>query len=326
VNVIDSARQLADDVLFPAALATDAADTVPMELLDALAAAGFYGLTGPAWAGGADADFSTVCTVVEALTSGCLTTTFVWMQHLGAVRAAANSDNPSIREWTARLCRGEHRAGVAFGGAVPGPPALRAEEAEDGWTFTGTSPFVSGWDRIDVIHAAARTDDGRLVWAILDARESAALTAHRLELAALNATHTVRIQLCAHPVPAERVTSVVPYREGPSPPELIRTHAALALGVTARCCRLLGPTPLDPELARVRAELDRLDPDSIEAARGEAGVLAYRAAGALAVTTGARSLLLANEAQLLVREALFVLVYALRPGSRRAVLDRLGAT
>jgi hypothetical protein len=41
-----------------------------------------------------------------------------------------------------------------------------------------------------------------------------------------------------------------------------------------------------------------------------------RAATALAVATGSRSLLLAEQAQRLVREALFCLVYALRPSSR----------
>src|ERR1041385_4240129 len=86
-----NARRLADDVLFPAALATDAADSVPGELLDALAGAGLYGLM-------ADADFATVCAVVEALASGCLTTTFVWVQHLGTVRAAATSDHGHVRE------------------------------------------------------------------------------------------------------------------------------------------------------------------------------------------------------------------------------------
>ena len=38
---------------------------------------------------------------------------------------------------------------------------------------------------------------------------------------------------------------------------------------------------------------------------------------------GSRSLLLADHAQRLAREALFALVYALRPGSRSAVLERL---
>ena len=325
MDIVGTAKRLADEVLFPAALATDTADTLPVEFLDALAEAGLYGLTGPASAGGIGADFQTVCNVVEALASGCLTTTFVWVQHIGAVLAAATSENDAIAEWVAPLCRGERRAGLALGGAVPGPPLLRATEKEGGWIFTGTSPFVSGWRRIDVIHTAARSDDGRLVWAFVDARESDTLSVQRLDLVALNATATVRADFVRHPVPAARVTSALPYVEGPPPPELLRIHASMPLGVASRCSRLLGPTPLEEELTRIRDELDRLDPATIQATRGAAGELALRASAALAVFTGSRSLLLSDHAQRLAREALFSMVYALRPGSREALLAQLGA-
>jgi hypothetical protein len=93
--------------------------------------------------------------------------------------------------------------------------------------------------------------------------------------------------------------------------------------VASRCCRLIGPSPLDDELERCRADLDRLDPETIEAARAWSGDLALRAAGTLMVSQGSRSLLASGQAQRLAREALFVLVYALRPGSRSAALDRL---
>jgi len=325
MSLVESAQRLADEVLFPAAIETDAKQVLPVELLDTLADEGFYGLTGPRSAGGADADFPTVCSVVEALASGCLTTAFVWAQHIGAVRAAAASENDAVRAWTAPLCRGERRAGLALGGALPEPPVLRVSESADGWRFTGASPFVSGWGRIDVMHAAARTEDGRLVWAFVDAQEKESLTVTRLDLVALNATNTVRADFRDHAVPADRVTSIAPYREGPTPPEVLRIHASLALGVAARCRRLLGPTPLDEEVDKIRADLDRLDPSTIEAARAAAGELAMRASSALAVEVGSRSLLVDHQAQRLAREALFCLVYALRPGSRETLLELLNA-
>ena len=315
---VTAAARLADDVLFPAAVATDASDVVPVELLDALADA--------AVDGGLDADFATVCAVVEALASGCLTTAFVWVQHLGAVRAAGASENEAMRGWIGPLCRGERRAGLALGGALSGQPLLEARQTSDGWSVSGTSPFVSGWGRIDVLHTAASTGDGRLLWSLIDADETTTLEVERLDLVALNATATVRAEFRDHPVPADRVTSLAPHREGPTPPEVLRVHASLALGVASRCCRLLGPSPLDAELERVRDELDRLEPATIEAARAKAGELAMRTAGALAAKTGSRSLLAAGHAQRLVREALFALVYALRPGSRDALLRQLGAT
>jgi hypothetical protein len=288
-----------------------------------LADAGLYGIPGPEWAGGVEADFLTTCAVAEALASGCLTTAFVWMQHLGAVRAAAASETPAVRDLTPALCRGELRSGVALTGTLPGPPQLRAVPAGDSWIFTGMAPFVSGWDRIDVVHTAARTGDNRLVWGFVDARASETIATQRLEMVALNATNTVRIDFRDHPLPADRISSVAPYQEGVTPPETLRMHASLALGVVDRCRGLLGPTPLDQEVDSIRQELDRLDPNTIQTARGAAGELAWRAAGALMVSTGARSLLTQSHAQLLARNALFTLVYALRPGSKTAVLERL---
>jgi alkylation response protein AidB-like acyl-CoA dehydrogenase len=163
LNIIEVAQHLADDVLFPAALETDASNAVPENLLDLLADAGLYGLTGPTGFSGLGADFPTVCNVAELLASGCLTTTFVWAQHVGVVRAVSDSHNLNGREWIAPLCKGTLRAGLALGGALSGRPSLRATPVGGGWMFSGTSPFVSGWDRVDVVHAAAATPDGKLV-------------------------------------------------------------------------------------------------------------------------------------------------------------------
>ncbi|HUJ92531.1 MAG TPA: acyl-CoA dehydrogenase family protein [Gaiellaceae bacterium] len=325
MDAVETAQRLADELLYPAALETDAAETLPAALLDALAAAGMYGLAGPESAGGINADFPTVARVWEALSSGCLTTAFVWGQHIGATLAAASSENDAVRARLPELCSGAQRAGLALGGALPGPPRLEARETADGWLFDGFSPFVSGWGRIDVVHTAARTGDGRLVWAFVDAATCETLEVERLRLVALDATATVRATFHAHPVPAECVTSASPYGERPTPPEVLRLHAAFALGVASRCCRLLGRSPLDDELADCRTELDRLDPETIEAARAAAGELALRASAALLAARGSGSLLLDDHAQRLAREALFVLVYALRPGSREALLGRLDA-
>ena len=314
MGAVETAQQLADDVLFPAALATDAADAVSTDLLDALAEAGLYGI-------GAEADFATVCAVQEALASGCLTTAFLWAQQLGLVHAIAIGGDVLRSTWLEPLCRGDVRAGLALGGALP-QPTLHATAVEDGWTLDGMSPFVSGWGLVDVVHTAARTADDEILWLIVDAVEGGSLRVDRLPLVALNATVTVRATFAEHHVPADRETGRHPAGGG-SPPEVLRLHAALALGVAARSCRLLGPTPLDDELAACRTELDRLDPATIAAERAHAGELAVRAAAALMTTTGSRSLLLSDHAQRLAREALFVLVYALRPASREALLSQL---
>jgi alkylation response protein AidB-like acyl-CoA dehydrogenase len=322
-NPIEVAQQLADELLFPAAVATDASDVVPVGLLDALADAGLYGIAAPPDFGGVSADFGMTCAVLEALASGCMTTAFLWMQHIGLVRALTSSEDEDLRaRWLKPLASGEIRAGLALGGALP-KPSLRAVPDGHSWLLDGMSPFVSGWGRIDVMHAAGRTAGDEIVWLIVDATENDAIRTKRLRLAALDATSTVRVMFTGARVPADRVTGTHP-ASTVTPPEVLRTHAALALGVTTRCCRILGPTRLDAELASVRARLDRLGPDTA-AARAAAGELALRAASALMTAEGSKALLANTQAQRLAREALFTLVYALRPASRSAALTMLGA-
>jgi alkylation response protein AidB-like acyl-CoA dehydrogenase len=325
VDAVETAQRLADEVLFPAALETDRADVRPIELLDEIAAAGLYGLASPVVVGGLDADFETVCGVWEALSSGCLTTAFVWGQHIGLVRSLAESDSPELKAaWLGPLTKGTIRAGLALGGALP-QPTLHASRVDGGWRLDGFSPFVSGWDRVDVVHTATRTEnDDEVVWLIVDATEGPALAVERLRLVALNATATVRADFSGLIVPDDRVTAIHPFG-GATPPEVLRIHASLALGVTARCCRLLGPSRLDEELADCKRRLDALDEETIATDRASAGALAVRAATALVAANGSRSLILTDHAQRLAREALFTAVYALRPASRDALLAMLGA-
>src|ERR1700678_1256906 len=96
--VLRRARELADDVLWPAAMAVELSGEIPAGHLDALAAQGFYGLAGPGEAGGLDVDFGVACEVIEILAGGCLSTAFVWLQHQGVVRAVAGSDDAALRE------------------------------------------------------------------------------------------------------------------------------------------------------------------------------------------------------------------------------------
>jgi alkylation response protein AidB-like acyl-CoA dehydrogenase len=327
-KIVRTARRIADDALFPSAMAADRADAVPRENLDVLADAGLYGLSGPTWAGGLDADFATICAVTEILASGCLTTGFVWTQHHGAVRAAAASETPEMKRWVGPLCEGQVRAGLALGGVLPGPPILTATRVDGGWKLDGRSPWVSGWGRVDVIHAAARLENDDAMWFLVDARESETLRVHRLELMALNATATVTAEFRGHLVAEDRVTSTASRDEWSfTEPATLRIHAAFALGVAARCCALLGPSPLDDQLIAVRAALDAAmadpDPGAMPRARAVSSELALRASAALMSSVGSRSLLVEEHAQRLAREAMFVAVYAGRPPVRAALLESL---
>jgi alkylation response protein AidB-like acyl-CoA dehydrogenase len=318
---------LADGLLFPSAMAVDAADAVPVSHLDALAAAGLYGLAGPASAGGADADLATFCDVIEIMAGGCLSTTFVWLQHHGVVRAIASTANERLRScWLEPLCRGERRAGIALGGARPGPPLLRARQVDGGYVLDGTAPWVTGWNRVDAVYTLARLPDDRLVAALVPAGAGEGPTAQRLRLVAVNPSWTVELSFAGYFVPDALVCSVFPQAEFLArDAEGLRPNGSLSLGVAARCCRLIGPGPLDAGLVTRRERLDLADSDSMPAARAAASQFAFQAAGAAVAAAGSTGILADQHPERLAREALFLLVFGSRPAIKESLTGLLNA-
>ena len=321
-SIVERARAIADALLFPAAMQTDAADILPVNHLDLLAREGFYGIAGPTEAGGTDLDPPTTTVVVESLASGCLTTTFVWLQHRNPVRAVAASETPGLRDrWLAPLCRGERRAGIALAGNRPGPPILRATRTQAGDVLLdGEAPWVSGWGLVDVVLVAARIDDA-VVSTLVDARDAPTLQVEHLRLVGANASGTVTLRFRDHLVPAERVVGAEPHADVLArDAEGLRLNGSLALGVADRCCRMMGPTAFDEQLTAVRRALDDATTEGLPEARAAASDLAMRAATALTVAHGSRSILTDQHPQRLAREALFLLVFGSRPPIRTELL------
>jgi alkylation response protein AidB-like acyl-CoA dehydrogenase len=327
-NILERAHHLADDLLFARALATDAAELVPLELLDEMAAAGMYGLFGPTEAGGLEASPPTADRVIEILAGGCLTTTFVCMQHLGVVATVAAAGEALREEWLTRLCSGEVRSGVAFAGLRrPGPPVMTVRESPGGYVLDGNAPWVTGWGRIDLVHVAARNHAGDVFWFLLDTGQREGLRVEPLRLAAVNASGTVTMYLDGLFVPAERLSrceAVDDWRARDAAG--LRRNGSLALGVAGRAATLLGEESalrrqLDERIDQVRGRLDTAVPgDAIATARAAASQVALDAATSLVVAGGGRSLLLDQHAQRLAREALFLLVFGQTPAIREVQL------
>lgn len=319
------AREIADEVLFPAALTVDTADRVPASHLDLLAAEGFYGCAAPPDAGGFGMDFALAAALVENLAGGCLTTAFVWLQHHGPVLAAAYSQRSGIRErWLEPLASGRRRAGIALAGLRSPTAPMRVRAVDGGFLLDGEAPWVTGWDMIDTLYTAARDERDDVHFLFVDAKDSATLVTTPLELVAVRASRTVNVRFDGHFVPADRLADVQPYaRWSSSDASGSALNGFLALGVVERCCRLLGPSPLDAELATARAALLAADAAGTPAARATASALVLRATATLAVRTGSRAVLLDHHAQRLLREAAFLLVFGNRPAIRDALLSRL---
>lgn len=145
----------------------------------------------------------------------------------------------------------------------------------------------------------------------------------RQRLAAVDASATVRVDLDAVAVPAARVLGIAPYDPQASLGTSLRVNGSLALGVARRCCALIGPSPLDDQLAARRAQLDGADADGMAPARAAASAFAVQAASALVAHTGSRAVLRTEHAQRLAREAQFLLVFGSRPAIQDALLADL---
>lgn len=318
--LIAEAQQLADDVLFPRSLDADVAAGVPETQLQALADAGFYGIS-------TQCSASTIAAIIEAFASGCLTTTFVWTQHLGASAAAHFSDGPVRNELAAAMAAGAVRGGVAFAHMLrPGTPMTVATPTAGGWLYSGSAPWVTGWGHINVVHAAARHGDD-IVWALIDAQDSATLSSTQINFAVVNATQTDVLAYDDHFVPSSRVTKVENFEAWKARYRLgLRSNGSLALGVAARCCALLGDAAFDRRLVQARETLNTTDPADValmSKARAAASLLAVNAATALVAQTGGSAVMLSDHAQRLMREAMFVLVQGQTPGIKAELLQQL---
>jgi alkylation response protein AidB-like acyl-CoA dehydrogenase len=321
-----NAVEFADEILFPSANEVDAMPVVPRERLDLLAAEGWYGLAAPAESGGKGLSLPDAYPIIAAFAGGCFTTAFVWLQHHGAVAAVAYGPNAELRdELLEPLAQGAKRATVAFAGLLP-TPGLRARPDGDAWIVDGTAPWITGWGLTDLVHLTARTPEDDVVWLLADAEASDRLQVSPLRLLAANASATVTARFEGLVVGGDRLTGRHPWSEWPDRDAAgLRTNGSLAIGVAERCCRLVGASPLDDELARRVDALDAATPDALPAARAAVSAFAVRAASALVAHEGSSSVVLGNHAERLLREATLLLVFGSRPAIRSALLHDLGA-
>jgi alkylation response protein AidB-like acyl-CoA dehydrogenase len=359
------ARTVADDVLFPRAQATDRAPLVPRRNLDALRAAGLFGLQGPREVrGGLGADHAGARPVLEAVAGGCGATSFVWAQHHGAVRRVAGGDGPARDRWLPSLCDGSTLAGIGFAYLRrPGPPTVRATRTPGGWRIDGEAPWITGWGLIDALVVMARVDDGSpddgsVVTVVVD-RPGDHERLHAGEpqaLAVMASTGTVTLAFDSLEVAEHDVVGV---QTDPAWRRRDRLGSAMPppapLGIADRAMRLLAERPPGPgvaeatealgdELQERREAADRasasiavaMADDAAEetdavvaagAAERDRGLdLARRATDALVAATGGGAMSLEHPAQRLSREATFFLIQAQTGDLRAASLARLSQT
>lgn len=345
---LEQARALADDLIRPSAEQVDRT-VVPRSHLDAWGAAGLLGLAGPRDFGGGGAPAQVVREVTEVLAGACGATWFVATQHAMPLATVAASANEGLKErLLPGMCDGSLLSGVAVAQLRrPGPPAVVATRTDGGWRVDGHVGWMTSWGICDVFLLGAVTADGDVVLAMVPAREGAGLRASApLQLAAMQATQTVTLDLDGYAVADEDVAVVAPLADwlavdaaktaNPSPHtfglqrEIVRrlaetasrrddgTAAALAqqLGREGERLRRVAYTLIDDVPAREQVE-DRL------AVRASSLELVVRTATALVAATGGAAMALDAAPQRLMREAVFHLVQAQTGPVREATLQLL---
>ena len=337
-DLVDAARTLA------AELTPDAArverEGVERATLDGLAAAGLHGISGPAWAGGAEAPVSVYREVAEILAGADGNTWLVWFQHHPVVKMLSVSANTELAERHLRgLCAGTVQAGVAFSHLRNPSPSVTATADRAGWRFSGTQPWCTGWGLIDVVLVGAATEE-EVLFALVPAAEGAALSsAGELDLAAMAGTRTVVLALDGLAVsPAEVVLRMA--RADWAAADHVRSANVQpsVFGIASAALARLGDTapevaaPLGDDLAEVRERAYRLadeevtsatDVDERLAAAAEAILLGVEITSALVTSLGGKAMALAHPAQRWAREAMFHLVFAQTAALRRTTLARL---
>ncbi len=321
------AQRIADGTLFPAAMAVEQGQQELLPHLNQLADEGFYGLPAPVDHGGMGRDsLLDLCDSIAAFAGGCLTTTFVWLQHLAPLMAVAARADPAFRQhWLGSMAAGKTRAGLA----MAHPELITVRPVPGGYLLNGESRWVTGWGLVDVLLVGGVNDQGLLHFFLADAGPSVnreTLLVKPAELIAVQESRTVSLRFVDHFVPDERLGRTEPLATfaasddwGP------RMNGFLSIGVARRCARMLDAPDLDADIDVARRGLLTAGGDEIPQARAHATLLAARAAARLMVATGSRSVLAEDDAGRIYRECGFLLVFGLRPGIKDGLLRRLSA-
>lgn len=344
-GVLDQARCLAEDVLWPESARVDQHGRIPPSHFEALAGGGLFDLT--------HVPPGEARLVHEALAGGCGATTFVWAQHHTPVRTLARSPNTELKDrWLGDMKAGSVLSGVAFAHLRrPGPPALLARADGDSLIVDGHAPWLTSWGLARFFLVGARLGpeaDDQVVWFWLDGHPSDDVAPSPvMDLVAMRASRTVSLTLVGHRVEPERVVLVEPFEDWARRDALAAAQpSAGALGLAARAVRLLGQAgdhdgggAIRRAAERLGEELNRCRSQSYQSADAvPAGaqsipdLLAHRAWGldvarrtamALVSAIGGRAMASDQPAQRLAREAMFYTVQAQTALSRIDTLDLL---
>jgi alkylation response protein AidB-like acyl-CoA dehydrogenase len=328
---------LANDLV--SALAAGAADadataSWPTASWQALQQAGVLGWAVPSEFGGSGRSELELIEGYEALSSACLTTSFLLSQREAAVRRIRDCGQVALRRELLRpLACGGKFATVGISQLTTSRqhtrPAMVARQQGAAFVLDGIMPWVTGAAEADYIVTGAALDDGRQILAALPTDLAGVRVGPPLDLMAVQGSMTAEVH-------CEKVTLDSRWLLA-GPAERVMTSARGGSGGLETTCLALGLTKaalghlqdeagvrrelaaivstLDATRLRLRAELHQLvgtgaTADVAAALRGRANALVLQATQAALVASKGAGFLRRHPAQRWARQALFFLVWS----------------
>ncbi|MGH6665503.1 MAG: acyl-CoA dehydrogenase family protein, partial [Pseudolabrys sp.] len=143
------ARAFAQGVARPRAAAIDRDERYPWDIVKALAAEGFCGMTMPKALGGKDASFLKAVLVIEEMAKCCTVTARIVVEtNMGAVSTVMTYGNDAQKKLSARLVLEGDKPAICITEPEAGSDALamttRAEKRGDKYIINGRKHWITG--------------------------------------------------------------------------------------------------------------------------------------------------------------------------------------
>ncbi|MEW6547481.1 MAG: acyl-CoA dehydrogenase family protein [Bacillota bacterium] len=165
-QIRELAREFAEKELAPGAAERDRTGHYPQELIDKMAALGFFGLPIPEEEGGAGADYVSYAVLVEELARVCASTALMVAAHTSLGCGALHLfGNPAQKErWLYPAAQGRMLLGFGLtepgAGSDAGAVRTRARLQDGEWVIDGSKVFITSGARAGAVVVAAVTDPG----------------------------------------------------------------------------------------------------------------------------------------------------------------------
>lgn len=163
----DTARQFAERVLAPQAVALDREHRFPREALAEAAELGLLGINVSAELGGVEAGAVAYSLAITELARACAATTVAMCVSNMVAEVVAKFGNDDQRsEHVPKLCSGEYVVGgfalsEAGAGSDPGGMTTRARKTDSGWVIDGSKLWITSGTDAGLFVVWARTGEGR---------------------------------------------------------------------------------------------------------------------------------------------------------------------